>query len=71
MIKHKNEVFEVFKKFKGLVEKQSCCSIKRLRTDSGGEFTSNKFDDLCDKEGIIHDVTPPTPHNIMVRKKKK
>jgi len=31
--------------------------IKRLRSDKDGEYIL--FNDFCEKEGIIHEVTPP------------
>lgn len=52
LIKQKNEVFEVFEKFKALVEKQSICYIKGLRKDGGGEFTANKFDEFLRKKAL-------------------
>lgn len=39
----KGEAFEIFKCFKNLVEKEAHKHICCLRTDKGGEFTSNKF----------------------------
>ena len=36
LIKAKSEVFNIFKRFKALVEKQSRKCIKILRTDGGG-----------------------------------
>ncbi|RDY14473.1 hypothetical protein CR513_00462, partial [Mucuna pruriens] len=65
LIKRKGEAFEVFKRFKAIVEKQCGYSIKVLRKDGGGEYTSHDFHSYCDKEGIIHEVTAPyTPqHN--------
>ena len=42
-LKEKSEVFENFKKFKALVEKESGLLIKAMRLDSGGEFTLNMF----------------------------
>ncbi|RDY02147.1 hypothetical protein CR513_14447, partial [Mucuna pruriens] len=55
----KGKAFEVFKRFKAMVEKQCGRFIKILRTDGGGEYTSHDFNSYCDKEGIIHEVTPP------------
>ncbi|RDX86442.1 hypothetical protein CR513_32229, partial [Mucuna pruriens] len=48
-------------------------SIKILRTDDGGEYTSHDFHSYCDKEGIIHEVTAPyTPqHNEKVERKNR
>ncbi|KAK3004855.1 hypothetical protein RJ639_018948 [Escallonia herrerae] len=37
----KPEAFIVFKRFKALVEKQSGCDIKLIRSDRVGEYTSN------------------------------
>lgn len=34
-------------------------TIKRLRTDRGGEFTSNKFKDFCETSGIQRHMTAP------------
>jgi len=59
LIKRKSEVFEVFRKLKSLVEKQSGYKIKTLRTDGGGEYVSSEFEVFCTKEGIVHDVVPP------------
>lgn len=65
LLKKKSQVFRVFRKYKTMVEKQSKLSIQTLRTDGGGEFTSQDFEMFCEQEGIVHEVTPPyTPqHN--------
>lgn len=42
-LKHKSETFDAFKKFKTFVEKESWYEIKSLRTNRGGEFTSNEL----------------------------
>ncbi|GAU44851.1 hypothetical protein TSUD_112250 [Trifolium subterraneum] len=47
MIEKKSEVFTKFKKFKLQVERESECSIKKLRTDGGGEYVSNEFAKFC------------------------
>jgi len=57
LIKHKDEVFDVFRKFKTLVENQSVKKIKILKTDSGGEYTSRMFKELFVNHGIDHEVT--------------
>ncbi|RDY01703.1 hypothetical protein CR513_14923, partial [Mucuna pruriens] len=54
-----HKAFEVFKRFKAMVEKQCGRSIKILRTDGGGEYTSHDFHSYYDKEEIIHEVTTP------------
>ena len=40
-------------------------SVKRIRSDNGGEYMGKEFQDICTKSGIIHETTSPyTPeHN--------
>eukprot|EP00253_Pinus_taeda_P025826 PITA_25826 len=52
LLKHKYEAFEKFKAFKALVENESDHKIKCLRSDRGGEFTSDEFFDFCEQHGI-------------------
>ncbi|GAU38671.1 hypothetical protein TSUD_292530 [Trifolium subterraneum] len=47
LIKTKDEVLTIFKKFKALVEKQAEKSLKILRSDGGGEYTSHGFKEFC------------------------
>lgn len=58
-LKQKSEVFEIFKKFKATVEKESGLKIKALRSDRGGEFTSKEFQELCEANGIRRPLTVP------------
>eukprot|EP00253_Pinus_taeda_P015667 PITA_15667 len=44
MWKKKSDVFTVFKQFRALVENNTGRTIKCLRTDNGGEFSSKEFD---------------------------
>ncbi|CAH9095067.1 unnamed protein product [Cuscuta epithymum] len=57
--KTKSEALENFKKFKALVENQTGKSVKALRTDRGGEFSSNAFTEFCDEHGIRREFTAP------------
>ena len=59
LIKAKSDVFNIFKDFKALMEKQSRKCIKILRTDGGGEFTSGELEGFCKEHGIVHEVTAP------------
>lgn len=52
-LKKKSEAFEKFKEFKAFVEKQSGFVLKTLRSDRGGEFTSDEFYDYCKKVAFI------------------
>ena len=62
LMKHKYEAFEKFKSFKALVENESDHKIKCLRSDRGGEFTSNEFFDFCEEHGIRREFsTARTP----------
>jgi transposase InsO family protein len=64
LTKAKSESFDVFKKFKRRVEKESEKSIKILRTDGGGEYTSNELKQFLVEQGINHEVTAPyTPQH--------
>ncbi|KAL4280657.1 hypothetical protein GQ457_03G000810 [Hibiscus cannabinus] len=58
-LKQKSEAFGAFKNFKALVEKESGFEIKSLRSDRGGEFTSNEFNDFCKANGIRRPLTVP------------
>uniref|UniRef100_A0A2N9J182 Integrase catalytic domain-containing protein n=1 Tax=Fagus sylvatica TaxID=28930 RepID=A0A2N9J182_FAGSY len=62
LLKSKSEVLNTFKHFKATVENQLSKSIKFLRTDCGGEYTSNAFTDFCSTQGITHQFScPHTP----------
>ncbi|GAU31071.1 hypothetical protein TSUD_322080 [Trifolium subterraneum] len=59
LINKKSDVLSVFKKFKSVVERQNEHKLKVLRTDGGGEYVSHDFAELCESEGIVHEVIPP------------
>ncbi|KAL4272302.1 hypothetical protein GQ457_13G009650 [Hibiscus cannabinus] len=70
-LQFKSETFENFKKFKALVEKQTGRCIKALRTDRGGEFVSQEFNNLCDEHGLRRELTAPyTPEQNGVAERK-
>ena len=58
-MKSKDETFDRFQSWKSLVEKQSGKKVKVLRSDNGGEFTSQKFIKFCESEGIKRHYTTP------------
>ncbi|KAL3635739.1 Pyruvate dehydrogenase complex component E2 1 [Castilleja foliolosa] len=59
LMKHKSESFEKFTEFQNEVENQLGKTIKALRSDRGGEYMSQEFDDHLVKCGIISQLTPP------------
>jgi len=70
LIKAKSEAFDMFQKFKVLIEKQSGKSIKVLRTDGGVEYTSKVFEKFCEDNGILHEVTFPQHNGLAERRNK-
>ena len=67
ILKHKDEVFDCFLRWKALVEKSSGRKLKAIRTDNGGEYTSTMFGDYLKSEGIRHERTvPETPEQNCV-----
>ena len=72
-LKAKSEVFKRFREFKTLVENQTGRKIRVLRTNNGGEYTSNESLEYCLVEGIKKEHTVPhTPqHNGVVERKNK
>ena len=73
VIKMKSAAFEFFLRFKANVERESGKLLKTLRTDGGGEFTSNAFENNCQANGIMHEVTTLyTPqHNALAETRNK
>ncbi|GJW17635.1 retrotransposon protein, putative, ty1-copia subclass [Tanacetum coccineum] len=59
LLKHKHEVFETIKVFKNEVENQLEKTIKALRSDRGGEYTSQEFKDYLKSCRIVQQLTPP------------
>jgi len=39
-----------------MVESQSGCKIKTLRSDNGKEYTSIEFNIFCEDMGIVHQL---------------
>ncbi|GKU93722.1 hypothetical protein SLEP1_g7290 [Rubroshorea leprosula] len=66
-----SQVFSVFKKFKVLVEKQSGCQLRILRSENGKEYTSKEFDVFCEEHAINHQLTvkyTPQQNGVSERK---
>jgi hypothetical protein len=61
-LKQKSEVYEVFKKWKAMVENETGLKIKKLRSDNGGEYEDTRFKRLCFENGIrLERTVPGTP----------
>ncbi|PNX99782.1 copia-type polyprotein [Trifolium pratense] len=70
-LQKKSSAFDVFKKFKSLVENESSCLIQCLRTDRSGEYTSNEFNEFCKSHGVKRQLTTvytPQQNGVSERK---
>ena len=70
-VKYKLEVFDLFKVFKALVEKQPGRKLKVLRSENGGEYVKSEFIQYCADAGIqMQHSIPYTPqqHGVAERK---
>ncbi|KAK8686134.1 hypothetical protein V6N13_125161 [Hibiscus sabdariffa] len=59
LMRHKSEALEKFKEIKNELQNQQGKSIKALRSDRGGEYLSQDFDELLKECGIVSQLTPP------------
>lgn len=58
-LRYKSEVFNVFQNFKTMVEKQTGCKIKKLRSDNGKEYVNKRMEEYLQNKGIIHQLSAP------------
>ncbi|GJU04488.1 ribonuclease H-like domain-containing protein [Tanacetum coccineum] len=71
LVKIKDEVFDVFVSFIGLVANQFKIKLKLIRSDNGTEFVNNKMSKLFSELGIIHKTScahTPQQNGIAERK---
>ena len=63
----------MFKWYLARVEKETSKSMKCLRSDRGGEFTSNEFEESCNGRGIKRQTSSPrTPrHNGIAERRNR
>ena len=65
--KQKNEVFEKFIEWEAIVERTTGRKVKSIRSDNGGKYTLNEFDNYFKGEGLRHQTTiPKTPEQNVV-----
>ncbi|MCO5562965.1 hypothetical protein L7F22_016601 [Adiantum nelumboides] len=70
-LKAKSDVFAIFQHYVSMVENETGCKVKTLRTDRGGEYMSGAFKDFLEKKGIKHQCTMPyTPQQNGVTERK-
>ena len=70
-MKHKSQVFGLFKVFKALVENQRGRKLKVLRYDNGGEYVNTDFINYCVDAGIqMQHSIPYTPQQNGVAERK-
>ena len=58
-MKDKSETFSKLQEYKSLVENQKSRNICALRSDNGGEFESNSFNEFCSDAGICRQLIVP------------
>ena len=58
-LKQKIDVFQIFKWYLARVQKDTGKSLKCLRFDRGGEFTSKEFEEFCNDKGIKRQISAP------------
>ena len=56
-LKKKSEVFQKFKNYIAWAENLTGKSVKILRSDNGGEYVSNEFQQFCNERGIQRQFT--------------
>jgi len=59
ILKCKSEAVNIFIEWKPVTWKESDKQVKQFRTDGGGEYTSKKFTECWQSEGITQDMTTP------------
>ncbi|KAK8708616.1 hypothetical protein V6N13_059654 [Hibiscus sabdariffa] len=59
LMRHKSEALERFKEFENEVQNQHGKSIIARRSDRGGEYLCQDFDELQKECGIVSQLTPP------------
>jgi hypothetical protein len=57
-MKQKSEQIEKYKEYRNYMKTQFGIELKKIRTDSGGEYTSEEFEGYLRKKGTIHEEKP-------------
>ena len=69
----KSEAQDVFKRFAKQAQNLYDLTIKRVRSDNGGEFKNTQVEEFLDEEGIKHEFSAPydPPQNSIVERKNR
>ena len=59
LLKSKDEAPATLKEIIVMLERQPGQKLKKLRTDNGTELVNDKVEDLCKRNGIIHEMMVP------------
>ena len=59
MLKHKSEVFDRFSEYIAYAENFTGKKLKKIRSDNGGEYTSEEFYKYCREKGLVKEQTIP------------
>jgi transposase InsO family protein len=72
-ISHKNDAFVAFRKLAKIIQNQKGLTIASIRSDHGGEFQNEAFENFCNENGIEHTFSSPrTPQqNGVVERKNR
>ena len=72
-LKEKFEAFKTLKWYLTRVDKETSKSLKCLRSDRGGEFTSHEFKLFCNDRGIKRQTFAPRtpPQNVVVERRNR
>ena len=58
-MQHKSDTFEKFKEYRAEVENQLGKTIQTPRSDRGGEYLDNDFEEFLVEHGIVSQLTEP------------
>ena len=59
LLRSKDEMEEIFIKYKAELENHLNKIINGLKSDQGGQYNVNTLRTCCEKSGIIHETTSP------------
>jgi len=62
LLQAKSDALMALERFCAFEEKQFSNTIKRIRTDNGGEYVSKQFEEFLRSKGIVHETSAPHIH---------